>query len=445
MNERLVKCTTFVSFDGRVELSAFHQKPDRYRHLEVDLGSQSRIARGGGYSFSAASFGENVLVQEMTCFDRFLAFDSARKTVRVESGMPLGKLMGWAMQRGLYFPVLPGYPAITVGGCVAADAHGKNPWKDGTFSDWVIEINIFHPSRGYMRLSRSENLEAFALTCGGFGLTGIIADVTLQLVDLPAKALAVHKIPITSLSEAARKLGECSDKADFIYSWHDGTRRGNSFGEGVVFIGNWMPDVQAKIIPLPHDKVMTARSRGRMPFSLWNGLTASMANRLFAAMSAIKPVEVQGVAKATFPFAFNTLYHTFYGKKGFAEAQLLVGAQAVEGFFEKLRDLVEQHNAPLMLMSLKRFRGRQKALGMSGEGYLVALNFCRTKGLDDFLGRLDQLMVEVGGQPNLSKDSRISGDVAAKTLPNYNEFKYRLREFDPMRIYRSELSDRINI
>lgn len=445
MSEKLVKESSFVSFDGTVELCTSHQRPDRYRHLEMDFGSQSRIVRGGGYSFSAASFGEKTLVQEMSGFDRFLDFDPARKTVKVEAGMPLGKLMSWAMKRGLYFPVLPGYPEITIGGCVAVDAHGKNPWKDGTFSEWVAEINLFHPTYGYMRLSKYENQEAFGLTCGGFGMTGIIVDVTLQLVELPSNAFEVKKIPVASLSEAMQILAEYSDESDCIYSWHDGMRRGKAFGAGVVFLGSWLEGNQAEINARLKDKIMTACSRAKMPFSVWNDFSVAVANRLFMAMNKSRPIEILDVNKATFPFAYNTLYHRFYGRIGFAEIQVLVAQQFAEKFIQKLQDLIERYNPPLVMISLKMFRGKQESISMAGDGYLIALNFYRSSTLSEFMELIDQLVIESGAQPNLSKDSRITGAVASQTLPNYAGFKSRLQAFDPLRLYQSELSNRIGV
>jgi decaprenylphospho-beta-D-ribofuranose 2-oxidase len=445
MTEKLVKKSTFISFDGAVELCTSHQRPDRYRHLEMDMENQPRIARGGGYSFSAASFGENIIVQEMLSFDRFLGFDQDAKTVKVEAGMTIGKLVDWAIKQGLYFPVLPGYPEITIGGCVAVDAHGKNPWKDGTFSEWVTEINLFHPTYGYMRLSQNENPEVFALTCGGFGMTGIIVDVTLQLIELTSNVFKVEKIPVTSLMETMQKLAEYSDNSDFIYSWHDGTRRGKTFGTGIIFSGNWLESQQPNIrVPLKN-KIMTARSRSEIPFSLWNGFTIAIVNRLFRTMNKLNPVEFMDVNKATFPFAYNTLYHRFYGRKGFAEIQVLVGQSEAEMFVQRLHDLVEQYDPPLVMLSLKMFRGKQNSLSMSGEGYLIALNFYQTSKLPDFLKLIDQLVIDTRAQPNLSKDSRLTSIVASQTLPNYEGFKSRLQAFDSLRIFQSELSRKIGI
>ena len=83
----------FISFDGAVSMSSLHQRPDRYRHLEADLGGEKRIARGAGLSYSAASFGEGIIVQEMSSFNRVLALDRDQCTVRVEAGLTVGDLL----------------------------------------------------------------------------------------------------------------------------------------------------------------------------------------------------------------------------------------------------------------------------------------------------------------------------------------------------------------
>src|ERR1700723_2485995 len=125
--------TEFLSFDGSVRLIPSQQRPDRYRHLDNIL-DRTLIARGGGYAYSAASFGANSCAVEMTAFDRLLEFDPVKSELTVEAGARVIDVFEWAIRHGLQVPVVPGYPLVTIGGCIAADVHGKNPWRDGTFS-----------------------------------------------------------------------------------------------------------------------------------------------------------------------------------------------------------------------------------------------------------------------------------------------------------------------
>lgn len=441
MSEGLTRETHFTSFDGTVSLSAPHQRPDRFSHLESPDQTAYRIARGGGYSYSASSFGENSLVQDMTCFNRFIDFNPETLTLKLEVGVRLIELMEWALPRQLHFPVLPGYHLITVGGCVAADVHGKNPYKDGTFSDWVKQLTVFHPQKGYQTCSARENPELFSMTCGGYGLTGIITEVTLQLAELPSPTIALSQKQVGSLEDAERELSACD--ADIAYSWHDATP-GASFGRGIVYIGHWsaaeVKPRQIKFHP------MTAKSRARLPVSAWNRVTAKAVNSALLLHSRYKKdVALKSVLGASFPFSSNVYFHTLFGKPGLRETQFLVPEDKIRECSEALKKLIVDSNAPTMMLSLKRFKGEQQSLSMSGSGYLIALDCYRNALTDVFLQGLDKLMLDVGGQPNLSKDSRISREVAQMSIANFEGFKQRLFDYDPERTMRSELSNRIGL
>ena len=194
------KRTKFVSFDGSIEIASQHQRPDRFRNLEQIPKDVVRIGRGGGYSYAAPSFGKNILTQEMTSFNRILEFNEKLRTVVVESGITLKELLKWSFGNKLILKIQPGHPDITIGGCIAANVHGKNPHKDGTFVDVVLEIKLFHPDRGLITLNRTKNSKIFELTCGGLGLTGIIVSVKLQREILPSARMIFEKIgPLLTL------------------------------------------------------------------------------------------------------------------------------------------------------------------------------------------------------------------------------------------------------
>ena len=82
---------------------------------------------------------------------------------------------------------------------------------------------------------------------------------------------------------------------------------------------------------------------------------------------------------------------------------------------------------------------------MSGTGYLVALDCYRNNLTDVFMKNLDKLMLDMGGQPNLSKDSRISQDIAQLSVTNFGRFKQYLFDYDGKRTMRSELSNRLGL
>ncbi len=99
----------FTSFDESTSIETIFQKPNTIDMLEKkDVVIQ--IPRGGGWSYAAASFGKNVLVTDTTLFNKILEFNETEKTVVVESGVTLRKLLEWGITKKLFYPVLPGFP-----------------------------------------------------------------------------------------------------------------------------------------------------------------------------------------------------------------------------------------------------------------------------------------------------------------------------------------------
>ena len=61
-----------------------------------------------------------------------LEFDAERGLIRCEAGITLDSHFFYCPTRLFSYPVTPGTKFPTLGGCVAADVHGKNHHKDGS-------------------------------------------------------------------------------------------------------------------------------------------------------------------------------------------------------------------------------------------------------------------------------------------------------------------------
>jgi hypothetical protein len=190
---------------------------------------------------------------------------------------------------------------------------------------------------------------------------------------------------------------------------------------------------------------MSAADRARWPVSLWSRPAVRAANALFRRLAARQSTQVKTAFDAAFPFARQTLYHRFYGQAGLAEIQLLVPDAQSQAFLSELSQLVHKINPPLVMMSMKRFSGQQRSLSMSGDGMLFALDLARSASTNHFLAAIDALMLAVGAQPNVSKDSRLPAEMASRALPFYSLFRERIHALDHNRLYESELSRRLGL
>ncbi len=433
----------FVSFDGGFAERAEYQRPDRYRMIEGDRSARPRIARGGGYSYAAASFGAGSLVVDMSRFDRVLGFDPEHRRIEVEAGITLGDLLDLTAPRDLWLPVQPGYPAITVGGCIAANVHGKNPAREGTFARSVEAVTLFHPRHGTLRVNRAVPEGLLDLTCGGYGLTGIILAATLRLEPLPGPVAWIERVPIASLADGLARVRAATEGTAFAYTWHDGTPVRRRFGRGFAFVGTIPPGPPGRL-GRPYRR-LSAASRG-LPVPLWGRLTTPLLATGFRWLEGTKPARTAvPLFDAMFPFARRGTYFRLYGRRGLAEVQLLVPPDAVEGLLGELERQVLRARAPVVMVSMKLFRGTPGLLRFEGDGVCLTLDLVRSRAGLEFLPVLDELAAAAGTLPHIIKDSRLPGPVVRKCYPEYERFRERLHVYDPGRLFRSELSRRLDL
>ena len=439
---------SLVSFDGGVRAIAQVVRPDHLRQIERMPEGVVRIVRGAGYSYAAAGFGGGALVVDGRAFDRVLAFDAAAGRIRCEAGTTLARIHEVAAPHGWYLPVQPGYPLITVGGCVAADVHGKNHWRDGTFARVVEELTLFHPAHGVQTLDPKHGTDLFRLTCGGFGLTGHILSATLRLSPLPSTAILARTEGLESLEDAQEALARHASDAELVYTWHDLALRGARFGAGTIHSARFGQATGAAgrapgVLP---KRGITAESRARPGIRFFGGVTTALFNRAYHAWLRASPGErILPLRDFLFPVSRRTVYFRLFGREGFHEVQLLLPSETFRDVARELRRGVARLRPPLTLASCKLFRGTSSHVRFDGSGVCLALDFPRSADSGRFAEFLDEIACEANGRPNLAKDSRLSRAVAERCIPEIDGFREALARFDPRRLYRSELSERLGL
>jgi len=78
-------------------------------------------------------------------------------------------------------------------------------------------------------------------------------------------------------------------------------------------------------------------------------------------------------------------------------------------------------------------------------GICFTLNFPRCAAGASFIQYLDRLTIELGLIPYIVKDSRLPLAVVKHAYKQYDQFKAQLRGYDRERLYRSELSNRLEL
>jgi decaprenylphospho-beta-D-ribofuranose 2-oxidase len=428
------------SFDAQFHARCRLQQPDRYRLIEALPRDARRIARGSGVSYVAASFGADAISQSLAAFDRVLAFDDTSGRIVVEAGARIGDVQRFALARGWYLAVAPGHPAATVGGSIAADVHGKNPARDGTFRSIVERIELAAAS-GLVVADAAQNADLFAATFAGFGLTGIITRATLKLARPPA-ALVLRRVPVANLVEAARTLREAAN-APVLYGWHDG--RAKRFGRGVIRIG------LASDVVDPHALRAPPRSRdlpakiAPATFATWNRAGIAAANTWLGWRWCRAGQSPMALADALFPLNDARGYFAGFGRAGMVEAQWLVPHARFDDFAGLLAERVARDKPRIALIASKLFDGKAAGFSFDGAGVALAIQVPspRESGQRAFLEALAELALAHAGRANLIKESTLDAATARRAIAGFDAARERLATFNPDGLYTSELARRL--
>lgn len=434
----------FYSFDGTETVDTSYQEPDRYRALWNLPNDQNFTVLGGGYSYVPAGLSSSNCIILNKHFNRILAFDKAQKRIAVESGVTVRRLYEFLSPHRLTLNVLPGYPEITVGGCVASNIHGKNQIREGIFSDIVAEMKLFHPRHGILNLSPTENREIFEITCGGYGLTGYILEITLKLDSFKGSYVKLEKVPVRSNEELLNKIQDASEHADLVYSWQNFTSRQN-FGSGFLYFGSYRDDrndIKNKI----SYNILDAEGRTKRSLKFFNYVSTCLFNQ------AYQWKERLGVSRDhlslfefSFPVVNKMIYFQLFGKQGFYEYQVIIPLDRFLDFAKDLESLLKRKKVPVTLASCKFFKGKQKFLHFTSDGICLALDMPASPSSRTVMGEIDQLTLAYQGLPNIGKDSRLPVGVVAQTYKEYDAFRKVLRDFDPDRLVQSQLRKRLEL
>ena len=422
-----------TSFDRQTQLPVRLQRPRSAAELEALPADCLRVPRGAGVSYVAASFGHGVVSQSMLAFDRLLGFDATTGVLDVEAGVSIAAVQRFALAQGWYLPVAPGHPRASIGGCIAANVHGKNPARDGCFAAVTGRMRLFHPQLGWRDAVVGDAL--WRATLGGFGMTGCIVTAQLQLQPAYARVgLQQHKVG--NLSEAATLMRD-NASAMLLYGWHDG--RPAHFGAGLIRIGHAEGEASASRMP----RVRLPARMPVLPVRLWYRPTLAVANTVLRARWQGNPSMTLG--DALLPLNGAAPYFAAYGLRGMLESQWLLPHDRFDEFAAQLEVQVRRLCPLIPLISSKLFAGQSDGPAFDGKGISLALHVPADRRGQAFLGVLTELALAHQGRPNPVKQSGLSAEVLRHALPQLGDWQVRVAAHDPGQMQYSELGSRLGL
>ncbi len=142
---------------------------------------------GGQHAMGGQQFGAGTLHINLSAYGEVLALDAQRGLVTVQSGIQWPALIEWLIAnqppgRGSWGirQKQTGADRLSIGGALSANIHGRGLTLKPIVGD-VESFQLVNAAAEQITVSRSENPELFSLVIGGYGLFGVITEVTLRL------------------------------------------------------------------------------------------------------------------------------------------------------------------------------------------------------------------------------------------------------------------------
>ncbi len=406
----------------------------------------SCIARGMGRSYGDASLNSNAMIVTKKR-NRILSFDRDSGVLRCESGVLIKDIIDIFLCRGWFLPVTPGTKFVSVGGALGSDVHGKNHHRDGGFSQFVAGFHLQCADGKIVYCTPESSSELFEATAGGMGLTGVILDVTLQLMPVQSSCIFQKNIKTSDLDDTLTQL---KDSAEWKYSvaWVDCFSSGRHMGRAILSLGEHathehFSDNTPLFIPEQEEKRLAVPRF--TPGVMMNAFVGKNFNQWYYGKER-SGESIVSVDSFFYPLDGLHMWNRLYGRRGFVQYQFVIPLNESYLGIKKIIQLISESKHSPMLAVLKVLGNEKNTLSFPLPGYTLAVDFPSTPGLPSFIQTLDEVVANYGGRVYLAKDSMMSGDYFRQTYGDkVNRFLDQKKTVDPELRFQSELSKRIQL
>lgn len=430
----------------------------RRRGLTVGL-------RGTGCSYGDASINEGGVVLSCAKMNRILDWDPETGVLHAEAGVTIEQAWKTGIPDHYWVPVVSGTMFPTLAGAASMNIHGKNAWKAGTLSDYILELTMMLPSGELVRCSRTEEPELFRAALGGFGMLGIITEVKLKLKKVPGGRLRVYGLCAPNLRDLITEFERLAPTSDYLVGWIDFFAKGDALGRSIIHAANFVgpeEDPLALESFAVEKQVVPAKIAGLVPMTvLGDGL------RLFAHDPGMRLVNwgkywstrLLGDRKSYYQShgAYHFLldyipnWKNIYKPGGFIQYQTFVPFTDAERTLRRLWVTCHKRGVTPWLGVFKRHKDDPYLMTHAVDGYSVAMDIGvqehnRAK-VWDLSHELDEILIAAGGRLYFAKDATMRPEILERMYrpERVAAFRKMKERCDPEGILQTNLSRRIGV
>jgi FAD/FMN-containing dehydrogenase len=417
-------------------------------------------ARGTGISYNDASLNGGGIVLDLSGMNQIVEWEPASGVVRCESGVTLEQLWQRVEPDGWWPPVVSGTMKTTLGGCLAANIHGKNNFQAGPIGEHVIEFTAMLPTGALVTCTPKKNADLFYAMISGLGMLGIFTSITLKMKRIFSGLISVDAWHVPNLSRHLNDLREHAPTHDYIVGWLDVFASRTGLGRGQIHGARQLNEGED-----PNPQKTEALSNQRLPDRFFGVVPKSMLHSLMK--PAMNNVGMRFINTGRYALALRA--HTFrqshdefhflldyapgwersFGRGGLIQYQSFLPKETAEDAWREMIRRSHQNRLPSYLGVTKRHRPDKFLLTHGVDGFSLAMDFKVTDSNRAKLGALlqefDRIVLEAGGRFYFAKNSETTAESTRRFLGDATvaKFKKLKKRCDPNGLLESDLYRRV--
>ncbi|KAL3942975.1 MAG: hypothetical protein SGBAC_002926 [Bacillariaceae sp.] len=170
---------------------------------------------GSSLSPNGIALNEDGMIS-MVNLDQVLDIDTQNKTITVQAGITVSKVVEALRKHKLTLPNLASIAEQQMGGFVQVGAHGTGRLV-APVDHYVTKLKVVSPGLGTITLTKEDNGALFELAKVGLGCLGVVVEVTMECI--PAHKLVEHTFTLTRQEAREQKDDLLKKHKHMRYMW----------------------------------------------------------------------------------------------------------------------------------------------------------------------------------------------------------------------------------
>jgi len=456
------------------EVDAYVVTPHNLEELrtliaEVKSARRRICLRGAGLTFGDAIVSANNYIVDLTGLNRILNWSPATGILTAEPGVTFGQIFEKTYKSRWILASVPGSTAITIGGALGMNTHGKNGWKEGNIGDHVLEFELMCADGTTIVCNRLENQELFYAAVGGLGLLGIFTRITLQLKRIPSYAIKRETVTAANLAETITRLEEIGADAEYLVVMTDSFAHYGSrhMGRSVIQYAKFIAakDLKVQVSNGLADRACPLAERLvnlKALYLLWKalglcstGVTAKLVNSYVYYRYALLPAKP--VIESCYGFFFINdfiplakflfLEYSVYKRQGVFELQACIPQDKFLEVYRNLFESIQRGRLNPYLTGIKMHKQDDFLLSPYVSGYSINIDIPNFKGreheIDELFAEMNAIVARHGGRTYLAKDDKLRAEQFKMMYPHHERFRQIKAKYDPDHLFHSEMYQRL--